>query len=213
MMNDINLIPKSGKNASKETIIISTVAYVCLFIVIVFLGYFIPLHQKNQIKREIVQKEAELLKYADTEETYQNLTNTISEMQNKITYFDTLKSSLKMSKILGDLEGNIPSSINIVNMSLAEGILTINGVSPSYKEVARYMVKLRALDYVKAVSFSSAVLEDDEESKELYDFNINIILNMPEIVLKPLDETAAGTKNETDKDVSTGEEASENEAN
>ncbi len=204
MINDINLIPKNSKNASKETMFIFTVAYLCLAVIIVFFGYFIPLHQRNQIKSKIAQKEEKLQQYADIKETYINLTDTLREMQNKVTYFEALKNSLKMSQVFDDLEANIPRNINIVNLSLAEGTLTINGVSPSYEEAAQYMVKLRKLDYVNDVSFTNAVLEDDEEnSEELYDFSIDVYLNMPEISMDVQDESADDTEGE----------ASENEAN
>ncbi len=78
MINDINLIPKSSKNASKEAVFMLMAVYLCLAIVVVFFGYFIPLQQRNQIKREIAQKGNELQEYSDTEETYINLTDTIS---------------------------------------------------------------------------------------------------------------------------------------
>ncbi len=214
MINDINLIPKSSKNTSRETLFVILGAYLCFTIVVVFFGYFIPLQQKSSVKHKIAEKEEELKQYADMDDTYIKLTDTISEMENKVTYFEALKNSLKMSKVFNDLEENIPREINISNMSLAEGILTIAGVSPSYKEVAQYMVKIRGVDYVKDVTFSSAVLEDDEEdsNKKLYDFNIYVNLDMPKIELVSESESTEDT-NEEDTSEDTEGETVENEAN
>ncbi len=223
MINDINLIPKSSKSESKKTILTMAVMYLCFALVVVFLGYFVPLQQRSSIKSKIAQKEEDLKKYANMNETYNNVSDTISELQDQIIYFEALKNSLKMSKIFDGLEENIPSNVYISDMSMAEGILTLTGVSPSYKEVARYMVKLRGLEYVNDVSFSNAVLEDEETGsnagKELYDFVINVNLNMPVISLEPQEETAEdtnqGAEDETQDDAGKDKEgeAVENEAN
>jgi type IV pilus assembly protein PilN len=212
MINDINLIPKSNKKASRATILINTAVYLCFAIVIAFLGYYIPVLHRSQIENQIAQKEYDLQQYADTETTFNDLTKTIHEIQNKITYFDSLKSSLKMSQIFNDLEKNIPRDVIITSLSLNEGTLAVNGVSPSYKEIAQYMVKIRGLDYVNGVSLSNADMEE-ESAKEAFDFTLNANLNMPELVLNTEEDPATEPAADTNDSSNNEGEALENETN
>ncbi len=210
MINDINLIPKGSKKEARKEMLSYAFVYLWLVVVLVFAGYLIPLLQKSQTASRIAEKEYELQKYRDTDESYIQLTNTLADMKDRVAYFELLRNSLKMSQIFKDMETNIPQGINISNMSLIEGTLNISGDSPSYKEVAQFIVKLRGLDYVNNINFSNAALEDEEENAdELYNFNMIVTLNISEPAVVPEGEAGG----ETDADTKEEGEASENEAN
>ena len=184
MRNDINLIPKINGFVSTKTMIIVILASMCSFLMMGFCGVFLPLWEKNELNNKIMQKQEKLLLYSNVEVTYITLLDKINKLNNLNTVFESLKSNQnKMTEIFKDFQENIPDNITIHNISYSNEVLLMDGVSPSYKEIASYIVNLRKLEYVKNVGFTSAEYKmpvntdtgnGDEDS--MYQFNISVSL-------------------------------------
>jgi hypothetical protein len=144
-----------------------------------FCGLYLPLKEKNDLKKRIGQKQEELSSYGSVEDRYIALSAQFSKITAINSAFKALKSNnLKMTQIFQDLQENIPGDIIIQNISYSnmKGELTIDGLSRNYKNIAQYIVKLRQLDYILDVGFTSVVLESPEaETNTVTDAGTDIV--------------------------------------
>jgi Tfp pilus assembly protein PilN len=64
------------------------------------------------------------------------------------------------------------------DLSYNDGVLTLNASTSNIIDVARFMVKLRQLEYIQSVKFSSIdskeVKESSEDSKDTFDFHLSV---------------------------------------
>jgi len=161
MIYDINLIPKAKKNVSSETIFITTTLSLCCIALLIYFGFYLPIQQKYSLSKQISEQENELLSYSDTQEQYSSILNQVNEFIRTDLTLGTLKSSnLKMTKILNEIEKNIPKNVIVKTMTLEEGLLTIEGNAPSYQNIAQCIVKLRNMENVLGVTFTNAMKEE-----------------------------------------------------
>jgi Tfp pilus assembly protein PilN len=165
MRHDINLIPKRSRVISAKMMFLIILITISGIIITGLYGLYLPLKTKNELKNLIKEKQAELLLYDSVEENFKTLTDEINSIITIKAAFEALKiNNLKMTQIFQDFQDNIPKNIVIENISYSNlnGELLMEGFSPAYKEIAQYIVKLRQLDYILDVGFTSAELEMDE---------------------------------------------------
>lgn len=178
-MYDINLIPKVKKKVSGESIFITTALCLCCFAFMGFFGFYLPIQQKLTLSDQIRAQEDELQSYSDTQDTYTLRVNQLNELKRTDIILNTLKTGkLKMTKIMNDIEMNIPQTIILQSMSFNAGLLTIEGTAPSYQDIAEYIVNLRSMENVLSVTFMNAIKEEtmgqiimEEESSEVDTIN------------------------------------------
>jgi len=165
MIYDINLIPKVKKKASGEAVFITVSLCFCCTVLLGFFGFYMPMQQKLTLEKQIFAQEKELQSYGNSLETYTTLLNRVDEVSQTDLMLNTLKSSaLKMTKFMNDIEKNIPQSIVVKRMSLMNGLLEIEGSSPSYQDVAQYIVNIRNIENVLDVTFMSATKDETMEN-------------------------------------------------
>jgi hypothetical protein len=94
-------------------------------------------------------------------------------------------------------------------MNLQAGLLTIDGSTPTYTDVAKFIVKLRGVENVQEVSFMNASTESDSENPNidgdteiLYNFTVYVRLNNPDaftalLLLNAVSEGSEGTASQT----------------
>jgi len=216
MIYDINLIPKSYRKISREALFVITLGFVCCVALTTFFGIYVPLQEKKELSSLIKEEESELLSFTDMEVEYIHLLNQVDEISNSALTLETIKNSnLKMTQTLHDLEESIPKNIKVKGITLGDGILMIEGSSPTYREISQFIVKIRNMEDVLGVTFTNATAEEkleDEDEGELHNFNMNVVLNtgisLSDLQLQ-LEEQLNG-ENNSDSDSG---EASENEVN
>lgn len=206
MRNDINLIPKRNRIISAKMMSLILAISVGGIILMLFYGLLQPLKEKNEMKNIIAQKQEELLLYNSVEDTFITLTEQINKIKTMNSAFETLKSNtLKMTQIFQDFQKNIPEDITIqtISYSNSNGELLMEGVSPTYKNIAQYIVKLRQLDDILGVVFTSAELENPEVSNgdkgmTMHKFSIKVSLktNNSTIAVPDLQEGDISDKKE-----------------
>jgi Tfp pilus assembly protein PilN len=188
MIYDINLIPKSKVKSSANLNAALLILFVASAALLVTLGLYLPYQQKVSLKREIRNQEATLLTFTGTKDTYSSLQSQIEEVNGTDLLLDTIKSNnLKMTTILNNVENAIPKDIIISSMSLEAGMLTLVGTSPSYTEVAGFIVNLRKVDNVAGVAFMSASAEasaeaagsnNTQDAGQLFNFTVYVKFNV-----------------------------------
>ena len=180
MVYDINLLPKSKKNASGAFgFWMLFMGILCAAALIVFFFMF-PLQQKILLMKKIQKQEEQLASYATVEEEYDALTAAVKDLNRRVTAIDRLRESkLLISIMLNDLEKSIPRNITASSITLEEGMLTIIGEASTYKEMAQFIVNLRALEKVEAVTFTNAIKQtsnspESAKDKTRYNFTIYV---------------------------------------
>jgi len=216
MIYDINLIPKSYRKISREALFVITLGFVCCVALTTFFGIYVPLQEKKELSSLIKEKESELLSFTDMEVEYILLLNQVDEISNSALTLESIKNSnLKMTQTLHDLEESIPKNIKIKGITLVDGILMIEGSSPTYKEISQFIVKIRNMEDVLGVTFTNATAEEkleDEDKGELHNFNMNVVINAG-ISLSDLQLQLEEQLNGENESVGDSGEASENEVN
>jgi len=95
-------------------------------------------------------------KLSQRQELMENITEAEAARDNFTTVLDSLDK--QSNGVNGDLEvtvNSLPSTISLSNISQANSILTINGRSPSEKEVLSYLRKLDASDRFAEITIAS----------------------------------------------------------
>jgi Tfp pilus assembly protein PilN len=189
MRHDINLIPKRSSVISAKTMFFIILITISGIIITGLYGLYLPLKTKNELKNLIKEKQEELLLYGGVYETFNTLTDQINSIITIKAAFEALKiNNLKMTQILQDFQDNIPKNMVIQNISYSNsnGELLMEGLSPTYKEIAQYIVKLRQLDYILDVGFTSAELEKDEmnaDSSKVTDSEADVAMHKFKIIV------------------------------
>ena len=164
MMYDINLIPQTKKNASGR--INSTMIFIglfCFVVLAVFFFYF-PLQQKLSLNKQIQAKEEEITIYANVRGEYDTLSAQSDQLKQIALNLEHLREDkLKLTELINHVEESMPKSITANRIQLEEGLLTIEGSSSAYKDIAQFMVKMRQLEGVLSVAFMGATANEDLE--------------------------------------------------
>lgn len=186
MRNDINLIPKRNSIISAKMMFMVLVISMSGLILMGYFGLFLPLNEKRELKSTIKENEEELLLYSNVDATYAATLEQVENLVGLKTVFEALKNdNLKMTQTIKDLQENIPKNIIVNKIDYKDGELLMEGLSPTNKEIAQYIVKLRQLDYVLKVDFTSAEVDvsldngtDTGNKKEdmMYLFKITVSL-------------------------------------
>lgn len=92
--------------------------------------------------------------YANVDEEYEKLMEQILELKNNNSIVEELSdNNKKFSEILKDLQASIPKAVTMNDLSYNDGVLTLNASTSNIIDVARFMVKLRQLEYIQSVKF------------------------------------------------------------
>jgi Tfp pilus assembly protein PilN len=167
MVYDINLLPKNEKKNSGNPKGILIVIGTCSLLAFGILGYYFPASKQRHMENMIKEQEDEIAAYAETEEQYNTLTEQVMDTTLKSTSINSLKSSsLKLTKLLDDIEEYIPKKINVESMSCQDALLTIEALSPSYKEISCFIANVRKIENVQDVKFTSAAREEKNNGKK-----------------------------------------------
>ncbi len=202
MIYDINLVPKNKKNASgKINFLMLLIGLFGLVILAVFFFLF-PLQQKLSLMKQIQDKEDELAAYSEVQTEYNTLVSEANKQNQILASLDLLKDSrVKMTTLMDDIEGCMPKNVIVKSIALEDGLITIIGSASTYKEMAQFMVNLRKMNGVIAVTFTNATAEEDANETEsnhsysldqLYDFTIYVNYDIKNIIaeLQQMEEAA-----------------------
>jgi Tfp pilus assembly protein PilN len=200
MIYDINLIPKNDKKKSGSTTPMLITIGICSLLCFGLFGYYLPISEQWRLKSQIKEQEKQITEYVKTDEQFRKLTKQVCDETEKVAMLAALKSnSFKMSKIMDDIQTNIPKNINVNAITYQDGLLTIEAYSPTYKEIAQFIVNARKIENVQNIKFTSASKEDVDQgkkSKEMNRFTIYLNLKMQDAYAKltsKQDQTANGT--------------------
>lgn len=214
MLYDINLIPKSKKSISNYLGVISLLIGVVVLSVVFLFGFYLPLQKKNAEIKKIVEMNAELTTYSQVQTTYTNLLNQKSQLVQMESTLESIKGNKTLlTELLKDIENAIPSGITLSSIKMDNGMIMVDGISPSYEVIAQFIVKLRSIEDITDVSFTSASVEesanglpiglDQNSEEEKYSFTVYVNIATTNI-LQPL-------QNEEDVTSSMDQEVVENE--
>lgn len=187
MIYDINLLPKRKNKVSGKTLF-TIFSFIILGIgVLAFFGIYLPLNMKNQLSDKIKRQQRELQTYTANDVQFIELTEQINNLKQMISALDELKNNrFQGTKILDSIEESIPKNIVVESISLESNLLTLEALSPSYREIAQFVVKAREIEKVLDVKFTNAYLQPDTEeqagNKELYRFQIFITLDAQDLI-------------------------------
>lgn len=182
MIYDINLIPKSkAKSSGGFNAILLTVTAITAIALLLF-GYYFPHQQKLHLRNRIENQEKALMASADAEEAFTSLKDRIQEINAADSMMDAIKSnSIRLTDMLSGIENSIPEDVVIQSITMEAGLLTIDGVTPGYTQIAAFIVNLRKQDKVLGVtllgtrndtSLANTNPKQDEASGETFEFTL-----------------------------------------
>lgn len=166
MRDDLNLVPRKESATLNSSIVDIIMIYILTFLCLILFGVIKPNDKKAEIEKQIAEKEQELQQYATVDEEYEELTEKITEIKNNKKIVEQLTDKKKFGDILKDIQNIIPDDVVIKNLSYSDDSLTISATSSDIIDIAQFMVKLRQLDYVQSVKFSSASNKKSENSSD-----------------------------------------------
>ena len=208
MSYDINLIPKNKKILSNKTKRLAILFYALSSILVMLFGLYLPLQEKHNLGFQVKEKEQELTNYTGTQDSYNLLLNQINDITEMDQLLDSIKTKeLRATKIMKDIENNIPEKMVVQDITLETGKVTIEGCSDTFTEIAGFIVKLRELEDVSGVSFISAAEDDtsgfsETQSKlSVYHFIVYVTLNVTDPISQLTAENTNGEalQNETNE--------------
>lgn len=166
LRDDLNLVPRKESATLNSSIVDIIMIYILTFLCLILFGVIKPNDKKAEIEKQIAEKEQELQQYATVDEEYEELTEKITEIKNNKKIVEQLTDKKKFGDILKDIQNIIPDDVVIKNLSYSDDSLTISATSSDIIDIAQFMVKLRQLDYVQSVKFSSASNKKSENSSD-----------------------------------------------
>lgn len=206
MIYDINLLPNNKRNESNKIgFYMVLIGILCAVVVGIFF-YFIPSQKKQALNNEIQAQEEKIASYADVEEEFNTLTDSVNKLNNTITVLEKLKASkTETSTWMNELEQSVPPKAKITSMVSKDGLLTIIGTCSTYREMAQFVVNLRAIEGVESVTFTNAVEQEDSTSENTtpqnYEFTINVRYTYSDIISDlQAEETAAAAQEEEENE-------------
>lgn len=214
MMLDINLLPKKTKGLSSQTKLLIFLLVIVYFLVIAFFCVIKPMADKASIKGDISKINESIASYNVTDLEFIDLSERLNSKKEEVARIKVFKENeLKVDKLLDNIEENIPSALYLDKFELANGLINISGYSKDYQDIAKFIVKLRSIERVENVVFTTAKLEDPhgqanegESNSQVYAFDISISIDQPDI----LNMAGYEAPNTTDLEENNNEEGAEN---
>ena len=202
MIYDINLLVKRKSKVTKSTILLITILSVLCVTVIAIYGVIYPLNKVSNLKAEIEDKKTELASYTYNEAIYYQVQQELEETRNTLSSLNNLKENeFKSIWLFETIEDIIPVDVKIYELNYGQGLLSMKGNSPTYKNIAQFIVKASEVDGMSNVK-TTQVMIDNNEDEVKYAFDLSVIINSPEELI---------TSNSSED--MTGEEAAKSETN
>lgn len=202
MIYDINLLVKRKSKVTKSTILLITILSVLCVTVIAIYGVIYPLNKVSNLKAEIEDKKTELASYTYNEAIYYQVQQELEETRNTLSFLNNLKENkFKSIWLFETIEDIIPVDVKIYELNYGQGLLSMKGISPTYKNIAQFIVKASEVDGMSNVK-TTQVMIDNNEDEVKYAFDLSVIINSPEELI---------TSNSSED--MTGEEAAKSETN
>lgn len=202
MIYDINLLVKRKSKVTKSTILLITILSVLCVTVIAIYGVIYPLNKVSNLKAEIEDKKTELASYTYNEAIYYQVQQELEETRNTLSSLNNLKENeFKSIWLFETIEDIIPVDVKIYELNYGQGLLSMKGISPTYKNIAQFIVKASEVDGMSNVK-TTQVMIDNNEDEVKYAFDLSVIINSPEELI---------TSNSSED--MTGEEAAKSETN
>lgn len=202
MIYDINLLVKRKSKVTKSTILLITILSVLCVTVIAIYGVIYPLNKVSNLKAEIEDKKTELASYTYNEAIYYQVQQELEETRNTLSSLNNLKENeFKSIWLFETIEDIIPVDVKIYELNYGQGLLSMKGISPTYKNIAQFIVKASEVDGMSNVK-TTQVMKDNNEDEVKYAFDLSVNINSPEELI---------TSNSSED--MTGEEAAKSETN
>lgn len=181
-MLDINLLPKKEKKISGGTTVIIILISITYVISAGILGFILPLQKKEVINKRISRIKEDIESYNVNEVEYYLLEKTVNDKRHESEVLLELRNNrLDITELLDNIEASMPVEIYFEQLNISGGVLNIEGYSPDYQNIAKFIVKLRSVNNLNNTAFTTASLEK-EDGKELYYFNLYGNLDQMDII-------------------------------
>lgn len=186
MMHDINLLPKKVKKISTSSLIIFILCGLAYVGVGGYFGYIDPMSQKRDLENKIADRQAELSSYTVTTADVHLLKEEVNNAKVVSNALYELKNNrLDYTDLLDDIEASTPEDVRIGELDITSGVITILAKAPTYRDAAKYIVKLRNLDLVTDAKTTTLTKEEgiiDNQEEEYHVFTIVAPLPYRDIV-------------------------------
>ena len=197
MMYDINLLTKNKKgDTGKVTTMMFVIGMIAAILLFLF-GYISPINQRAILNNIIIAKQTELATFSKNDAEYAQLSEEVGSLTRLSTTLDVLNNNnSNMTELTKALEEKIPKNVTIESMSLESGVITIEGLSPTIKEIAQFVVKARGIKGVLDINFTSAEVNSNTEvelNKMPYKFVIYITLDIEDVLTSLENQAEAAT--------------------
>lgn len=175
-MLEINLLtPEYKKKIYQEKINFKMFLYSLLLLAIFLFSLFaligldrFVLSHLKLTESEINQKENEIKTFSEIEDKANKLKETLKLIS------DLEKKKVPLVPILKELAASTPSSVQITSLTITgekSPALSISGLAPSQKEIAKFQGKLESSERFSKVTFLSAGL-GGEKDKPVFNFQL-----------------------------------------
>ena len=204
MVYDINLVPKNKRNeADRIGFYMVLIGILCAVVLLIFF-YINPSQKKLSLVAVIQKKEDTLAEYTKIEEEFTTLTASVYKVNHTITVLKKLQESkTETSKWMDDFEQSMPPKVIITSLVSQDEIFAITGTCSTYREIAQFMVNLRAIDGVASVTLANAAKQEETISENTvvsnYEFLINVKYIQIDIISDLQAEEAAALIQEEDE--------------
>lgn len=177
----INLLPSEEFASSTTGRIVtwglSTFRYIViateLVVIIAFLSRFWLDAQNTNLREEIEQRISIIAASAEFE-------NEFREVQKRLSVYKILTNDeTKFTKIFSDISKNIPEDVFLVSISITEGRLTIDGLSPNERSIEQFAVNLKKNAGHEKITLASVMTSHEDPS--LLEFTLDVPLIEKEV--------------------------------
>lgn len=178
MVYDINLMPTARRGETSRIGFRMVLLGIAVAAVLVVCFGIYPMQTKIRLLNKLQEQEQELLTYASVETDYIEASAEVSELTGTVQLLKDLHDNKKdINPILDQVEASMPKLVVIKTITIENGLVTIDGSSSNYKEIAQFIVNLRKVEDFKDVIFTSALVQEDsslEDNKKetRYDFTV-----------------------------------------
>ena len=174
MMLDINLLPKKSKSISSQLVTILILVGAVFVVVAGFFGVLMPLQKKNELNNKISEVKYEIEKYNVSDAEYYQLLNYVDNKRMEGEALLYLRNNrLDITDCLDNIEESMPVDTYLNTLELSGPSLNIIGISKDYRNISKFIVKLRGLDNLYNTTFTTATLDKgDQGEDDEYEFTI-----------------------------------------
>ncbi len=161
MIFDVNLLASArGPGRVKTSVLTAGAVAVSIVLLGLTAWSYVLIEHVNVIRRDLAQATQELAQLRPVARHAQELQRTAERIRLRRDLLQRLPATqMSASVILGTIRSVIPHDVSLTSVTAGTSDVTLEGYTPSYPSVARFMVELQASGTVRHIDLASSQRE------------------------------------------------------